>query len=130
MIKFEKVTEPAELDFYTIFEHLGIKYIHILGYVYKSDNFDYVTEQNPNGTYWANMECSGFVETLEEFIQNLRADYNYVDDTYAECPQYQGDFDKDGIVKVINGYFNGNPADYQLPFEQITMDTPCGNYVV
>ena len=130
MEKFEKVSKPQELDFYTISVVDGVKVIHINGYSYKSDSTEYITKENPNGDYWANMECCWFLEPLEEFIQNLRADYNYVNDTYSELNQYQGDYTEGEMVEIINHYFNGKPADFYLPFEEITMDTPCGNYVV
>ena len=76
------------------------------------------------------MECCGFYEPLNEFVQHLKDNENYVDDTYCECKQYQGDYDADGIVDVINTYFNGNPADNYLGFSEVTEDTPCGNYVM
>lgn len=129
MEKFEKVTKPLELDFYSISEVDGIKVIHIFGYSYKSDSMEFVSEKNPNGVYWANMECRWFIEPLEEFIQNLRADYNYVNDAYCECRQSQSDNSDKQMVYIINHYFNGKPADFYLSFEEITMDTPCGNYV-
>ena len=129
MEKFEKVTKPLELDFYSISEVDGIKVIHIFGYSYKSDSMEFVSKQNPNGVYWANMECCWFIEPLEEFIQNLRADYNYVSDSYCEVKQYQSDNNDEQMVNIINHYFDGKPADFYLPFEEITMDTPCGNYV-
>ena len=129
MEKFEKVTKPLELHFYSISEVDGIKVIHIFGYSYKSDSMEFVSKQNPNGVYWANMECCWFIEPLEEFIQNLRADYNYVSDSYCEVKQYQSDNNDEQMVNIINHYFDGKPADFYLPFEEITMDTPCGNYV-
>lgn len=130
MEKFEKVTKPLELDFYSISEVDGIKVIHIFGYSYKSDSMEFVSKQNPDGVYWANMECCWFIEPLEEFIQNLRADYNYVNDSYCEVKQYQSDNNDEQMVNIINHYFDGKPADFYLSFEEITMDTPCGNYVV
>lgn len=129
MEKFEKVTKPLELDFYSISEVDGIKVIHIFGYSYKSDSMEFVSKQNPDGVYWANMECCWFIEPLEEFIQNLRADYNYVNDAYCEVKQYQSDNNDEQMVNIINHYFDGKPADAYLAFEEITMDTPCGNYV-
>ena len=130
MEQFKKVTKPLALDFYTISKIDGIKTIHIFGYSYESSNEEFVTDDNPNGIYWANIECCWFLEPLEEFIQNLRADYNYVDDTFSEVKQYQSDNTKEQMVDTINKYFQGKPADFYLPYEEITMDTPCGNYVV
>ena len=129
MKKFEPLSKPEELDFYEISSVEGKKFIHIFGYTYKSDSNEYVSEENPNGVYWANMECCWFIEPLEEFIANLKANENYVDDTYCELKQYQGDYTAETIVsEVINVYFDGKCPDYYLGFEDITMDTPCGTY--
>lgn len=117
MKKFEPLSKPQELDFYEISSVEGKKFIHIFGYTYESD------------TYWANMECSWFIEPLEDFIANLKANENYVDDTYCELNQYQGDYTAETIVsEVINVYFDGKSPDAYLAFEEITMDTPCGKY--
>ena len=129
MLPFIPITTPQELDFFSIFEDMGVKYIHIFGYSYKSDSNEYVTPENPDGIYWANMECSGFIEPLSEFIANIKENENYVDDTYCELNQYQGDFTAEEMTDAINHYFDGHCADAYLGFEEITMDTPCGDYV-
>lgn len=129
MKAFEPLTAPKELDFFTIFEDFGIKYIHIFGYSYESSNYDYKTDENPDGTYWAHTECSWFIEPLAEFIARLKENENYVDDTYCELNQYQDDLTAEQMTDTINHYFDGHCADAYLGFEEITMDTPCGNYV-
>lgn len=129
MKKFKPVSKPIEGDFYSIYENNGVKYIHINGYTYKSDSEEFVSEKNPDGIYWASMECCWFLEPLAEFIQNLRFNYNYVDDTYCELKQYQGDYTEEEMTDIINGYFNGECPDGYLAFEELTEDTPCGNYI-
>ena len=129
MLPFIPLTAPEELDFFSIFEDMGVKYIHIFGYSYKSDSNEYVSEDNPNGIYWANMECCWFIEPLAEFIAHLKENENYVDDTYCELNQYQGDLTAEEMTDTINHYFDGHCADAYLTFEEITMDTPCGDYV-
>ena len=129
MTPFIPVSEPFEGDFYSIEMCDGVKCIHINGYTYKSDCLDRVTEDNPWGVFWASLEVCWFLLPLAEFIQNLRADYNYVDDTYCELKQYQEDFTEEEMVNVINTYFNGDGADGYLHFEDLTEDTPCGHYI-
>lgn len=135
MKRLEKVTKPFEADFYTIFMGDGlygdrnVKMIHIDGYTYKSDSKEFVTEDNPNGIYWANTQAVWLIEPLSEFIQNLRADYNYVDTLFEESKQYQTDMTEKEMVDGINRYFDGNPPQFILPYEEITEDTPCGTYV-
>ena len=129
MTPFIPVSKPFEGDFYSIYEDQSIKYIHINGYTYKSDSTEFITEDNPDGTYWANLEVCWFIFPLAEFIQNLRGDYNFVDDTYQELSQYQGDLTTEQMTETINHYFDGHGADGYLTFEELTEDTPCGNYI-
>ena len=129
MFPFTPLTKPQELDFFTIFEDMGVKYIHIFGYSYESSNFEYVSEENPDGIYWALMECCWFIEPLEKFIANLKENGNYVDDTYGELNQYQGELTPEQMTETINTYFDGHCPDAYLTFEEITMDTPCDDYV-
>lgn len=117
MKTFAPLTQPKELDFFTIYEENGIKYIHIFGYSYESDG------------YWANMECSWFIFPVSEFIANLEEYGDFVDETYQGLNQYQDELTAERMTEVINGYFDGKPADAYLDFSEITMDTPCGNYV-
>ena len=129
MTKYSPITLPKELDFFSIYEEDGIKYIHVFGYSYKSSNSEYTSADNPSGTYWANMECCGFLFPLAEFIKGYAENPDFMNDTYCEVPQYQDDLTADEMVKTINTYFDGRPADAYLPFGEITMETVCGDYV-
>lgn len=117
MRQFKPITCPEEVDFFNIYEKDGIKYIHIFGYCWEGDDC------------WKCMECKGFILPLSEFIDELKRNDNFVDDTYAELPQSQYDFSEEQMTEFINYYFNGNCADAYLPFYEITINTPCGNYV-
>ena len=122
MEKFNKVTSPKELEFFSIEENNnGEKQVHIGGYIYSSD------EDNGDG-YWRNVEFSFCIIPLEEFIKNLEEDDNYIDTIESENKQYIGDCTDEDAVEIINSYFDDNPADYTLHYGEITMDTPCGNY--
>ena len=122
MEKFEKVTEPMELEFFSIDpDGRGGRQIHIGGYLY--------TEGEDNGDgEWRSVEYIGFIEPLEEFIKHYAETEGYVDDTAAELNQQIGDCTGKEVVDIINRYYNGHPADYVLHYSEITMDTPCGNY--
>ena len=121
--RFKGVTEPAELEFYSIEpDGQGGKQVHLLGYTYDSES------DNGSGT-WRGLEPCGIIVPLKEFIDGVATEDDYTDRLICEAKQYEGDYTGDGIVDYINHYFNGKPADYRLPYEEITMDTPCGNYV-
>ena len=115
--------EPQEVEFYSIScNEGGIKYIHIFGY-------SYIGEDNGEGP-WRNVEYTGFIEPLQEFIEHLKANEDYVDNTAANLNQYMGDYTDEGMRDIMNCYFNGHRADRLLNYSEITMDTPCGDYMM
>lgn len=115
--KLPKVTEPIEMDFYSIEpDGNGGKQIHVFGYCYKEDT-------------WRNVEYSFFIEPLRDFIEHLKADENYPYNKASELKQYISDCTANEMVEIINCYFNGGTPDYLLPYSDITIDTPCGNYI-
>lgn len=122
MEKFNGVTEPTELEFYSIEEDgQGGKQVHLLGYTYGS-------EDNGDGA-WRGLEPCGILVPLDEFIKGVATEDDYTDRLICEAKQYEGDYTDEGIMDYINHYFDGKPADYRLHYSDITMDTPCGNYV-
>lgn len=122
MEKFSKVSEPKALEFFSIDpDGKGGKEIHIMGYMYESD-----TDEGEG--YWRNVEFTFCIIPLDEFIKNYNEDDGYIDHIESEIKQYMGDHTDEEIVKMINNYFNGHPAEYDLHFGEITMDTPCGDY--
>ena len=122
MEKFKKVSEPKEIEFFSIdSDGNGGKQIHIGGYVYPSD-----TDEGEG--YWRNVEFSFCIIPLAEFIKNLEEDDDYIDTIESGVKQYIGDCTDNEVIDIINNYFNGKPADYTLRYGEITMDTPCGNY--
>ena len=117
MTPFKSITKPISVDFFSIYEEQGKKYIHVFGYSYESDD------------YWANMECCWFIFPVSEFVANLKENENFVDDTYCDLNQYQGDLTADEMTDTINHYFNGHGADAYLDFGEVSEDTPCGDYI-
>ncbi len=117
MKKFGAIAAPEEFDFFCIEnDGKGGKQIHILGYTYYGDG-------------WKVADVCWFIEPLSEFVQHISEDEDYVDSTMSECKQYEKDLTDEECLDTINSYFNGKPADYRLGFKDVTIDTPCGNYV-
>lgn len=113
----EKLQSARELDIYSIeMDENGNKQIHILGYTYYGDQ-------------WELTDICWFIEPLEEFIQHIADNKHYVDEQSSEYKQYILDCTEEEIVDLINHYFDGNAPDQTLPYEEITIDTPCGNYI-
>lgn len=120
--RLPEVTEPEELEFYSIEpDGQGGKQIHVLGFCYNG-------EDNGDGP-WRNVEYTWFIEPLQEFIDHLNEDENYVVNHASELKQYIGDYYDDGIVDIINHYFCGHTANRRLDYSEITIDTPCGDYI-
>ena len=121
-LRLPGVTEPEEAEFYSIEpDGKGGKRIHVLGYCYKG-------EDDGEGE-WRNVEYTGFIEPLQEFIEHLNQDEDYVDNHASELTQYIGDHTDEGMVDIINHYFCGRTANADLHYSEITMETPCGDYV-
>lgn len=122
METFNRVTEPMELEFFSIEpDGKGGKQIHIHGYLYTNG------EDLCGGT-WRNVEYSFFIVPLQEFIERYREDSDYVEQTACELKQYIGDHTDAEVLDIINSYYNGKPADYLMEYCEIDMATPCGNY--
>lgn len=122
MDKFKKVTEPIEMQFYTIENGENGKNVHLMGYIYDS-NFN-----NGHGT-WRLEEPCFIIVPIADFIKGVRELEDYLDSLLVNAKQYAEDMEDDDVIECINEYFNGKPADYRLPYSEITKDTPCGNYV-
>jgi len=122
-LRLPKVTEPEEMEFYSIEpDGQGGKQIHVWGYCY--------TEGDDQGEGpWRSVEYTGFIEPLQEFIDHLKQNEDYVDNTAAELNQYIGDYTDEGMADVINHYFCGHTANRRLGYSEITIDTPCGDYI-
>ena len=122
-LRLPQVTEPKEVEFFSI-EHdgQGGKQIHVWGYTYTEG------EDNGDGP-WRNVEYTGFIEPLQEFIDHLNAEENYVDNHASLLTQYIGDYTDEQVVDIINHYFNGHTANRRLHYSEITIDTPCGDYI-
>lgn len=119
--KLPKVVEPKETDFYSIEpDGNGGKEIHVLGYCYQEDKWR---------NAWRNVEYSFFIEPLRDFIEHMKADENYPYNKASEVKQYISDCTANEMVDIINCYFNGSTPDHLLPYSDITIDTPCGNYI-
>lgn len=116
-LRLPEVMEPTGTEFYSIEpDGHGGKNIHVFGYCYYVDT-------------WKNVEYTGFIEPLQEFIEHLKADAHYVDNAASELNQYIGDFNDTDMANIINHYFNGHTADRRLAYSEITTATPCGDYI-
>jgi hypothetical protein len=145
MTPFTPITSPIEAEFFSIYTRGGIKYIHLWGYTYESSSNEFITEDNPDGIYWANMEACGLEIPLAEFLEESKgyeSIQDYTNELYEQCTQYQGDYDAEGMAVTINHYYNdivfsvdypsrneGNP-DAILDYSEVTMDTPDGDYII
>lgn len=131
MKPFTPVTNPVHADFFSLYTNPenNKRYIHIHGYTYKSDNMDYVSEDNPNGIYWANTECIWLIVELDDFVDTYRErGGEFIDELFQDAKQGQRDLTPAEMVDAINNYY-GIAPDAILDYGEITMDTPDGNYM-
>ena len=110
------IRDIYDRDIYEIRCVEGEKYIHILGYAYIEDNIEYVSF------------CSLDFK-LSEFIEQYKADPEFVNDEECGCKQYIEDFDSE---KELEEFLDmNNPARPPIPlsYGNVTMETPCGHYI-
>lgn len=114
------VAKPFYGDFYSVYELDGIKYVHVFGYFYDGDN-------------WQFNEVCRFHLPLAEFVKEMNKyqdKWDYLDEMYDACPQYLEEFEtNEQCVLAINTFFDGKPADGYLFLTDLTEDTPVGNYI-
>ena len=109
-------------DFYSIEEYSGRKYIHIHGYFYNnSDSVDIKSLKETS----RQLDYVGLLISLDDFLKCDRDDY-YI--ATGECPQTTGIMRPFTAVWIMNHYYDGAPPK-ELPYIELTLDTPCGHYV-
>ena len=117
MTRFKPVSQPEELDFYAVeMDDLGQKQIQLLGYTYEGDQ-------------WKTIDVRGVCLPLSEFVEGMEEHDDYVQSLLEWSREYERDVTAEQCVAAINHFFDGKPADYRLRFEDVTIDTPVGNYV-
>jgi len=117
MTRFKPVRQPEAIDFYAVeLDDMGQKQISLLGYTYKGDN-------------WKTIDVRGVCLPLSEFVDGMQGHEDYVNSLYEASKEYEHDVTAEQCVVAINHFFDGEPADYRLQFEDVTIDTPVGNYV-
>lgn len=117
MAKFVPVKQPEAIDLYSIeLDEFGKKQISILGFTYKGDN-------------WKTIDVRGVCLPLEEFVDGMLTNEDYVNVLYDGCREYERDVTDEECVTAINHFFDGKPADYRLRFSDVDIDTPVGNYI-
>jgi hypothetical protein len=117
MTRFKPVSQPEAIDLYAVETNdLGQKHIQLLGYTYEGDN-------------WKTIDVRGVCLPLSEFVEGMEQHEDYVQSLLEQSREYERDVTAEQCVVAINHFFDGEPADYRLRFEDVTMETPVGNYV-
>lgn len=117
MTRFKPVRQPEAIDLYAVeMDDLGQKHIQLLGYTYKGDQ-------------WKTIDVRGVCLPLSEFVEGMGQHEDYVQSLLEQSREYERDVTAEQCVVAINHFFDGEPADYRLRFEDVTIDTPVGNYI-
>lgn len=118
MKKNKKAIALTEMDFYSIeSDNEGQKNIHIFGTLWHDDGRYVLTEY------------TGFIEPLADFIAHIREDKDYVSNAAPNIKQYEEDLTAKQAKDCIKHYFNGESAEDNLDYNEITLETPIGTYV-
>lgn len=110
------IRDIYDRDIYEIRCVEGEKHIHISGYAYLGDRFEY------------NSFC-GLDFRLSEFIERYKAETEFVNYEECGCKQYIEGFDSEIELEEFLGIDNPSYMLTPLRYGDITMETPCGDYV-
>lgn len=126
----KEIHKFEDCDFYSIEadKNTSEKSMHIWGYIYHSGHY----EDKP----YRDLEYTNFIVPLKEFLE-LEHDGDLeraVKEKY-DSNIYIADISEKEAVKRLNRYWhyhiipNKDEIAKPMPYEKITMDTPCGDYV-
>ena len=128
--KNKKIHPYEECDFYSIEmdTERSEKSIHIWGYIYHSGHY----EDKP----YRDLEYTNFIVPLKEFLDlKQEGDLEQAVKKKYDSNIYIADISKSQAAKRLALYWRyhifpiNNERPKPLPYDEITMDTPCGNYV-
>ena len=110
------IEKPFDCDLYTIIMIDGVKCISVKCSIIEETDGTWIYDKQPL-----------LIVSLEYFISSGK-------DSDIVCAQYYEEgravnTDNDGIINLINTFFDGEPAHARVDYSDITMDIPCGNYI-
>ena len=108
--------DQLERDFFSIEYENGEKILHYYGWTYERDD-----EELP----WASVELTFCYAPLSEIIEQGVGEW--MTDAPVYVQQYQGDYTEEGIIDVIEHYFDGEPGIH-ITGDDITEDLDYGDY--
>lgn len=126
----KKIHPYEECDFYSIQMDAGTaeKSIHIWGYIYYGGHY----EDKP----YRDLEYTNFIVPLKDFLElKHEGDMEQAVKKKCDANVYIADISEAEAAKRLELYCryhimpNKDEQPKQLPYEEITIDTPCGNYV-
>jgi hypothetical protein len=124
--RYEPLTKFDDIDLYVIEVENGKKYVRPVGYAWSDAVGD---EDKPMVYALVTMVCAAI--PIEEFVENIKPEKSadYVNMLYQEAKQYEYRYDtEEELLHDINTFFNGECAEYQLEYKDITIDSPEGFY--
>lgn len=131
---------PEDCELFSIIEEDGKKYIHVHGFVWDAsgerdweDEYDDEDDEecvrtNEKDGYWVITEYSGYILPIEKFIEKKK-NPDYAFEVGTRYQQYEDDCTAKEMVEILNTYFNGHGANARLSYKDVTLDTPCGDYI-
>lgn len=119
MEKIKPITKPLECDFYTIRMVDNEKCISIKGLIMEDVDGVWICERYP----LLIISLKSFLESPDCYEDAAYAAFNEINREELMCTA-----DKQ-VVEFSNTFFDGETANAYLNYSELTMDTPCGNYV-
>ena len=110
------LSDTYNIDIYDIYDQDGEKRIQILGYADIGDNIEYNS-------------FSGLDYMLSEFIEQYKADPEFVNEEEWSCKEYVEYYDSEKDLEEFLDMDNPSCPLIPLKYGNITMETPCGHYI-
>ena len=110
------LSDTYNKDIYDIYDQDGEKRIQILGYAYIGDNIEYNS-------------FSGLDFALSEFIEQYKANPEFVNDEECSCKEYVEYYDSEKDLEEFLDMDNPSCMIIPLRYGNITMETPCRHYI-
>jgi hypothetical protein len=135
-LKFKK---PEECELFSVIEEDGKKYVHVHGFIWEaSGERDWKDREHGDGRtnekdgFWVLTEYARYLIPIKEFIEKVK-NPDYCFEVGTKYQQYDYDCTTKEMVEFMNTYFfdceGGHGANARLPYAEVTVDTPCGDYV-
>ena len=124
----KRIFAPFECELYSVTEwgkrtpdEKSDLRVELAGFLWQDDGPWHFTETRQYG-----IPVAEFAQKYKEYEERGK---EYVTELQVDARQYEQEMNRKEALEYILAYFNGELADKNLHYSEITADTPAGNYI-